>query len=72
MVLSGQLRDILLYLWRNCPRFTLHRSLGGPQTSYGNLAEEKNFLPLRGIEECQIQMEKPNKNEKDKNYCGLI
>jgi len=72
MELSGQLHARLMYLWRNCPRYTLHRRLVGPRTPSGNLAEEKSFLPLKGIEECQIQTEKPYKNGKDRNYCGLI
>jgi hypothetical protein len=39
--LSGQLHARLLYLGRNCPQYTLHRRMGGPQTPSGNLAEEK-------------------------------
>jgi hypothetical protein len=39
-----------LYSWGHSPQYSLHRRLGGPQSRSGCHGEEKNLLPLPGIE----------------------
>jgi hypothetical protein len=39
-----------LYLWRDLKRYPLGRRLGGAQSQSESCGEEKNFLPLPGIE----------------------
>jgi hypothetical protein len=39
----------LYFLW-NSPRYPLYRRLGGPQSWSGRYVEEKNLLPLAGIQ----------------------
>jgi hypothetical protein len=38
------------------PRYVLDRRLSRPQSRYGRCGEEKNFLPLLGIEPCSLSL----------------
>jgi hypothetical protein len=38
------------------PKYTLNRGLGGPHSRSGRFGEEKNPLPLSGIEFCNVRV----------------
>jgi hypothetical protein len=39
-----------LYPWKNTPRYSLYRRLGGAQSRSRRYGEDKNLLPMPGIE----------------------
>ena len=53
MEVSGQIHAALSV--RKVPRHPVSKSLGGPHSQSGHFGEEKNLLPLPGIQSQIIQ-----------------